>query len=67
MNSKGLKSHILCHFMTVCAQASSLGDDWSIHLKRGKIMDILLVPKISLLFGVPSAKFSNKWEARTGA
>ncbi len=35
--------------MSVCAQFLSLVDDWSIHLKRGKVVGFLIVPKFSLL------------------
>jgi hypothetical protein len=49
MNKKGLESFILCHLMSVCAQFLSLGDDWSIHLKRSKVVGVLIVPKFSLL------------------
>ncbi len=40
MSKKGLKSPFLRYLMSVCAQALSLGDDWSIHHKRGKVGDI---------------------------
>ncbi len=32
-----LKCIFLCHLISVCAQALSPGDDWTIHHKRGKV------------------------------
>jgi hypothetical protein len=49
MNKKGLESFILCHLMSVCSEASSLGNDWSVHLQKGEVGDVILEHKFSLL------------------